>query len=942
MGKAVNAVTSLLFCCLILCGGLSGQTPTEAATRELKKRGQYDSLMEAVKAVRNDNGKTVETQTADDAVGQSARLIGSDGASSDNFGISVAVDGDTAIIGSYIDDIGANVDQGSAYVFVRNGSTWTEQAKLVGFDGAAGDNFGFSVAINGNTAVIGAYAKTVGPNTSQGAAYVFVRSGTTWTQQAQLLAVGGSAFDLFGVSVSISGETAVIGAWADDHFFTDQGSAYVFVRSGTTWAQQAQLLAQIPAASDFFGRSVSISGDTAVVGAPFDDDGFTDLGTAHVFVRSGTTWTYQATLQDPIGQINAFFGYSVAIDGETAVIGAYGQSVLPNNAQGSAIVFIRTGTTWSLQAQLIDANGRPQDFLGVSVAIDGDLVVAGAFGDDVGANSKQASAFLFSRTGTVWTQRQHLTASDGADTDRFGNCVAISGNTIIVGANTDDIGSNFDQGSAYAFRVLSTNWSQEAQKVAADGSTSDQFGNAVAISGDTAVVGAFLDDVGANTNQGSVYVFIRNGTAWSQQAQLTASDGAASDQFGFSVAIYGDTVVIGSYLNNVGANSTQGSAYVFVRSGTTWTEQAQLTASDGAASDRFGYSVAVSGNTAIVGSYLDNVGANSDQGSAYVFTRSGTTWSQQAQLIASDGGATDQFGQSVSLYGNTAVVGAAFADVGANTNQGEAYVYLRSGTTWAEQQILTASDAAAQDSFGYSVSISDEILIVGAFGDDIGANVNQGSTYVFTRGGTIWTEQQKLTAIGGAATDQFGISVSLDGDTAIIGANLDDIGANSNQGSVYIFERVGTFWSQTQQATATGGADGDQFGFSVAINGNKFIVGAPFSDASASVPFSPQATDQGAAFIFINDPLAPTAASVSISGRVMTANGNGVRNAIVQLTDPHGVTRRASTGSFGYYRFDDVEAGQTYVIGVASKRYVFSPRTISVSDELTGLDLIAE
>ena len=205
---------------------------------------------------------------------------------------------------------------------------------------------------------------------------------------------------------------------------------------------------------------------------------------------------------------------------------------------------------------------------------------------------------------------------------------------------------------------------RELQKVAAsDGAASDLFGVSVAISGDTAVVGAYLDDVVGNAEQGSVYVFVRIGTNWTQQQKLTASDGLAGDNFGISVAVSGDTVVVGAHLDNVGANADQGSTYVFGRSGTVWLQQQKLVASDGAPNDDFGISVAIFGDTVVVGAPLDNVGANADQGSAYVFVRSGTVWSQE-QLVASDGAANDGLGYSVAISGNTVVVGAGGDDGG--------------------------------------------------------------------------------------------------------------------------------------------------------------------------------------------------------------------------------------------------------------------------------------
>jgi len=333
---------------------------------------------------------------------------------------------------------------------------------------------------------------------------------------------------------------------------------------------------------------------------------------------------------------------------------------------------------------------------------------------------------------------------------------------------------------------------EQAQLTASDGAASDYFGYSVAVSGDTALIGSYLDDVGANGDQGSAYVFTRSGTTWTEQQKLTASDGALGDDFGYSVAVSGDTAVVTAVFHNAGGNSDQGSAYVFTRSGTTWTEQSKLTASDGAANDQFGRSVALSGDTAVVGAHADNVGANSDQGSAYVFTRSGTTWTEQAKLTASDGAASDYFGMSVALSGDTVVVGAWLDNVGANADQGSAYVFTRSGTTWTEQAKLTASDGAASDYFGVSVSVNLDTVAIGAPFDNVGANADQGSAYVFTRSGTTWTEQAKLTASDGGAGDSFGVSFSMSGNTAVVGAYSDNVGSNADQGSAYIFVSPGT------------------------------------------------------------------------------------------------------------------------------------------------------
>ncbi|HEX8737838.1 MAG TPA: hypothetical protein VF721_21080 [Pyrinomonadaceae bacterium] len=921
----------------------------EDAVKQLKQNGQYDSLMEAVKAARKENGQTDEGN-GQDAVGQSAKLTPSDGAASDRFGYSVAVSGDTAIVGAYLNDVGANTNQGSAYIFTRSGTTWSQQAQLTAADGAAGDLFGFSVAISGETVIVGAYQDDVGANTNQGSAYIFIRSGTTWSQQAQLLASDGAQNDQFGYSVAISGNTVIVGAYLNDVGANgNQGSAYIFIRSGITWSQQAQLTAADGAQDDQFGSSVAISDDTAIVGAYLDDVGANaDQGSAYIFVRSGTTWSQQAQLLASDGAADDRFGVSVSISGDTVIVGAVFDDVGANAEQGSAYIFVRSGTIWSQQAQLTASDGAAGDLFGISVAISGNTVIVGADGDDVGANSDQGSAYIFVRSGTTWSQQPQLTASDGAAGDQFGVSVAVSGNNIIVGAVFDDVGANVDQGSAYVFRVLSPNWAQEAKKVASDGAASDQFGISVAISGDTAIVGAHLDFVGANREQGSAYVFVRSGTTWSQQAQLLASDGAQDDHFGISVAISGNTVIVGAYFDDVGANADQGSAYIFIRSGTTWSQQAQLTAADGAANDLFGRSVAISGETAIVGAYLNDAGANADQGSAYIFGRVVTNWTERQQLTAADGAADDRFGFSVSISGNTVIVGAYQDDIGSNSNQGSAYIFIRSGTIWSQQAQLTAADGAANDQFGISVAISGETAIVGAYFDDVGANADQGSAYIFVRSGTTWSQQPQLLASDGAADDRFGISVSISGDTVIVGAYQDDVGANADQGSAYVFERAGTAWTQKAKLVDNSGAAGDRFGFGVSISGDKIVVGAPLSDASVSTPlaseneFSPQATDQGAAIFFVNAPLAPTAANVSIGGRVFAGKGRGLANAAVYLTDQQGNTRMTRTNPFGYYWFEEIEVGQTVVIAVVSKRFVFAPRVIQINEELTEVNFTAQ
>ncbi|MFN0136974.1 MAG: dockerin type I domain-containing protein [Phycisphaerae bacterium] len=387
-----------------------------------------------------------------------------------------------------------------------------------------------------------------------------------------------------------------------------------------------------------------------------------------------------------------------------------------------------------------------------------------------------------------------LIASDAATDDYFGFSVAVSGDTAVIGTYSDEHAGGISDGSAYIFVRAGEVWVQQAKLTASDAAANDQFGNSVAISGDTVVVGAHFDDLvnGSFFNEGSAYVFVRSGTVWTQQAKLIASDAAISDDFGFSVSLEGDTAVIGARINDIPGGPDGGSAYVFVRAGTVWTQQAMLTPSDPGSSDQFGWSVAVSGDTAAVGAHYDDHAAGTDAGSAYIFTRSGAAWTQQAKLIGADVGAGDEFGRSVALSGDTAVIGA-YRDiyvVGANA----AYVFVKPPGGWTnmtETAKLTASHAAAADSFGHSVAVSSNTVVVGAhLGNDAGHN-NAGAAYVFVKppGGWInMTETATLTASDAAASDLFGFFVALSGDTAVVGAWGDNHAGGSDAGSAYVFD----------------------------------------------------------------------------------------------------------------------------------------------------------
>ena len=383
----------------------------------------------------------------------------------------------------------------------------------------------------------------------------------------------------------------------------------------------------------------------------------------------------------------------------------------------------------------------------------------------------------------------------------------------------------------------------EAQLLAPDGAAADSLGVSVSVFGDTAVVGAPMDDTAGGADAGSAYVFVHSGTTWTLEQQLLASDGAAGDNFGLSVSVSGDTVVVGAPMDDTAGGADSGSAYVFVRSGTTWTQQEHFLPADLEAGQSFGISVSVAGDTAVVGGHLDNIGSGFGVGSAYAFVRSGTVWSQQQKLVASDGATDDQFGISVSLSGDTVAIGAFFEDV-PFLNEGSVYVFVRTGTTWTLQKKVTADDSEVNDLFGVSVSLSGDTLAVGSVFADTPAGLDSGAAYVFVRNGTIWTQQQKLLGSDIAAGDLFGVSVAVTGDdTVVVGAQDHDTGAGQDAGKAYVFGRRGTVWTEHRTLLPPVGAALDTFGASVSVAGDTVVVGVPFAD-------TPGGADAGSAHVF--------------------------------------------------------------------------------------------
>jgi hypothetical protein len=677
-----------------------------------------------------------QSKVAVDSTTPTARML----SASAQYGISTAIseDGLTMIVGAPNDNTdatGGNLTSasGAAFVYIKSGGSWVLQRKLVGTGTngrGVGDNFGTSVAISGDTVIVGAIHQSYdagGLNNAfdAGAAYVFTRTTGVWTQQQKLVGTGTNgrlASDSFGSSVAISGDTVIVGAFGQDYnsagasLLSEAGAAYVFTRTAGVWTLQQKLVGTGTngrLANDWFGYSVAISGDSVIIGAnnqSYDENGtnlLTNAGAAYVFTRTTGVWSQQQKLvcTGTNARVSSgYYGSNVTISGDSVIVGAYWQSYDANGANpvsnaGSAYSYSRVTTTWSQDQKLVDTI-VPQSRtdlvsagLGSSVAIsdDGSTMIVGAPNDNTDAAGgsylgSAGAAFIYIKSGGSWVLQQKLvgTGTQGRMSgDRFGNSVAISGDTVIVGANYqsyDATGINFaaQAGAAYIFTRTAGVWTQE-QKLVGTGTNgragNDQFGNSVAISGDTLIVGAYrqnYDAAGANpiTFSGAAYVFTRTSGVWSQQQKLvgTGANGRVSmDYFGNSVAISGDTVIAGA-----------------------------------------------------VGQGCDAAGANYvlQAGAAYVFTRTAGAWTQQQKLVGTGTNgrvSMDLFGYSVAISGDTVIAGAVGQDydaVGANflDYTGAAYVFIRTTGVWTQEQKLVGTGANGRnntDYFGSAVAVSE-------------------------------------------------------------------------------------------------------------------------------------------------------------------------------------------------------------------------------------------
>jgi len=870
----------------------------------------------------------VHAQNWDEIMKQAAtdrNVQSSAGREDDVYGWSVSVSGDYAVIGAYQhdgDERGINKIQvaGAAYVLYKNAGTWTEVKKLISSDRLIEGRFGHSVAISGDYVIVGAIKESrdaAGANTveSAGAAYIFKKDqggSNNWGLVKKITAPVRDVSDLFGYEVKIDGDIIAVGVRFENHnaaeaaSLDNSGSVYLYSKNqggNENWGLVKKITAPTRYAGAQFGLSVAISGGYMAVGA-YDSQLNSGSGAVYFFAKDqggSNNWGYVQRVIPNVQTNSDNFGVSVAISGEYTVIGAYAQDTDASGANylsgaGSAYLFKRNASTgnWS-QTKKITAPVRSEnDSFGHSVAISGDYIVVGADGEDQDAletntKAESGSAYIFKKDqggGENWGLLKKIVATSRNINDLFGSSVAISGNNILSGAyrhERDLLESNpvYVAGATYFYNKDqggSDKWGQTQKTVSSGIPEDDNYGWSISVSGDYAAVGApnedeSPDDKGTIYNTGAVYILHYDGTSWMQIKKLMATDALPEDNFGWSVSLKGDYLVVGAP-NEDGVNKASdvksGAAYVFGRNKggeNNWGQIKKIFANDRAAGDLFGFSVCIDGDFVIVGAKdesHDAQGMNvlAQAGSAYLFMKDQggeENWGQIKKLVASDRIVGARFGNAVSISGDYALVGANEKARQGIPDMGSAYLFKKgngAGESWGEIKIFSDYVSGAAG-FGSSLAIDGENLIIGAVKKAYLIGLGFVFLYQKNYGGEDNWGQIKRIQSDYSYADGYGSSVAIHGENAVVSAPNQTLstyeGTKQQVGAAYLYgiNKGGeNNWGLIRKMTPVFSQANlyDNYGYTVSISGDHAFIATPYQDKDA-LELNPL-TNSGAVYIF--------------------------------------------------------------------------------------------
>ncbi|EKE06501.1 MAG: hypothetical protein ACD_18C00347G0026 [uncultured bacterium] len=601
----------------------------------------------------------------------------------------------------------------------------------------------------------------------------------------------------------------------------------------------------------FFGDSVDISGTYMVAGNINDNIKGDYAGSIYIYQLNNDDWNQQQKIVPTDLKAHDRFGVSVSIDNDYIAVGSrFGDGVSQDS--GAVYIYKKINNTWQLYQKIFAEDGEGTDEFGTSVFLEGSRLVVGAVGDDDKALNAGA-VYVFSQDSHgIWTKEEKILPSDGRKGDNFGASVSLSGNLIAVGSPFSDKGG-LNAGASYVYS-LKTNacgfvfsklikscsvdstydWVEKQKLLPSNLASGDNFGHSVVIDGDYVVVGVPYSSKRGLLN-GLVYVFRLDNVQnyFVQQVELYNNDFSSADYFGFSLDMYNDTLVVGAinHINSYGQSGfSSGSVYVFHKQEegvyTFWTQESELRPSDGHNEDYFGQSVAIDNSLVVVGSPLSDSDII-DSGAIYYYDIS-------HKIDLPEFGYHNQAGYSIAVDGNTMVVGAPYSEFN-GSKSGVVYVYHWDGTKWQFQTKLMGEGVEKGDLFGWSVDISGDDIVVGSPGCDFPGQIDYGTVYIFHKSvDGNWQQVDKLYTGLSVGESYVGYSVDIENGFLVVGASLDysfDESGNFNlSGAVYFYKKVFGVWTLEQKITPENGHHKDYFGKSLVLDGDTLVIGAPFDN----------------------------------------------------------------------------------------------------------------
>ncbi len=663
------------------------------------------------------------------------------GASGEQFGHSVALDGDTALIGIPSDDTAAGYEAGSVHVFERAGDSWTLKARLIAADPKPAAWFGAAVALEGDTAVIG--VPYDGPNGLRypGSIRIWTRENGEWSQQARIdgITVNWNFVNL-GWEVALSGDTVALGVRGED-------AVYVYVREGTTWTLQQKITPLSPDA-DSFGV-VALEGDTLVVGAPWTDS---DRGAAFYYTRTAGVWSGREIPRPAAVATHSTFGATVSISGNTLMVGAWGAE--------SLYVFQKPGATWATPQRVV-FNHSNGSYANVAVALQGDLALVGTPEADEGFSKRFGGVHVLRRGVTgFWFIDARLSNPSPSDSSKFGGAVALDGTSALVGASAHRTAAANWSGSATFFNVSGREWTTGVTLDAGDDGQYNQYGQRVATAGNSVAFHVASESMADGKRHQAVHVFSRDGDGWTREARFTDDIVEyPGSRYGEALAMSEDRLIIGipgrvteTIVPVIGLVVEYGGAEIYERRSGEWILGAELRGSS-----YFGSAVDIDGDTAVIGAPYDP----DSEGSAFIHTRGAGDWEKTAELRHEQSGLKGNFGSAVAVEDNILLVGAPNSRNEEKQPRGSVQVYRREKGEWVGEALLTRGVRFPYDGpgFGAAVALSGNTALVGAVS-------GSGCYYdFFSRRNKRWTFQDE------GYSGPWGNQVALHGDLAVIGTS---------------------------------------------------------------------------------------------------------------------------------------------------------------------------